>query len=85
MKLIYCKSCHDIFRLWFEKRTCKCGKSGGWYLSGLNAEIWGDALPLGIDNYSFLAATMNQPKEDAGKGATFEAFVIPAKCKTVRQ
>lgn len=84
MKLIYCKSCHDILRLWFEDRTCKCGKSGGKYVDRLNAQIWGDALPLGIDNYSFKWATTNQYQEDGGVGTPFTAFVIPKNCKTVR-
>lgn len=83
MKLIYCTHCDDIVKLTHEPRTCECGRSGGRYFSdGLNAEIWGDAVPLGIANPSFAEALKNRPKS-GHQGSRFEAFVIPEECSTV--
>jgi hypothetical protein len=37
MKLILCKSCHDVVRLQSEPRLCKCHASGGCYLDDIRA------------------------------------------------
>ena len=82
MKLLYCKKCGDIFSLRFEMRQCVCGSTGGRYTSnGLNSEVWGSALPLGITNSSFSWARANQP--ESGLGSELNAFVIPKNCDTV--
>jgi hypothetical protein len=87
MKLIYCKKCGDIIKLGMEKdsSTCQCGASGGYYLKdGLHAEIWGDAIPLGIDNNSFESALLRRNLlDDIAGGVFFDAFVIPKICDTV--
>jgi len=86
MKLIYCKKCGDIVKLGMEKdsSTCQCGASGGYYLKdGLHAEIWGDAIPLGIDNNSFESALLRRNFLDIAGGVFFDAFVIPKICDTV--
>ena len=83
MKFIFCPHCHDIRRLFHGTVTsCQCGKSSGQYLAdGVQAKLWGDAIPLGILNDSFVAAVRARPEE--GKGERFEAFVIPRDCPTV--
>lgn len=81
VKLIYCKNCHDIVRLFYEERCCKCGACHGKYLDELNAEINGSAIPIGFDNIDFVHAVCHQPK--AGDGELFTAFVIPKKCSTI--
>ena len=82
MKLIFCPDCQDIVRLTTEKKTCACGKSGGYYLiDGINATVWGIAVPIGFSNDSFITALKHRPKE--GLGARFEAFVIPETCDTI--
>lgn len=83
MKLIYCPKCNDVFRLFYEKRTCKCGKSSGWYNDVLYAYISGDAIPLGFDNAEFRRAIEERPGDGLGK--MFSAFVIPKKCATVER
>jgi hypothetical protein len=83
MKLIYCPECHDLVRLFFEHRTCKCGESGGMYKeNGLNAILDGKAIPIGFDNFSFVDVLEFRPKS-GDRGKAFAAFVIPEKCKTV--
>jgi len=84
MKLIFCKECNDTFRLFYEKRQCKCGLSGGQYLDKINAIYWGEAIPLGFNNKEFAIALNNQPKEE-GRGLIFESFVIPEKCSTFKK
>lgn len=32
MKLLFCRACGDIVRLWSENRSCRCGKSRGRYV-----------------------------------------------------
>ena len=82
MKLILCEHCKDVVALRLENRKCFCGRCGGAYLKdGLNALIWGDCIPLGFENISFISALKNQP--DNGMGRRFEAFVIPKECNTI--
>jgi hypothetical protein len=83
MKLIFCTECHDIIRLTKVSHTCTCGKSRGIYLDDVQAEYYGPAVPLGIDNTSFINAVMNQP--DRGMGKLFTGFVIPVECKTFKK
>ena len=84
MKLLYCPSCYDIRKLHLNRLTfCKCGISSGMYIDDLNAVYHGCAIPIGIDNCSFLYATINRP--DEGEGETFEAFVIHHECPTVKE
>ena len=81
MKLIYCPHCGDVLRLYYVARSCRRGKSGGYYRDRLNAVISGAAIPFGFANEDFAAALMEQPKEGAGR--LFTAFIIPKKCDTV--
>lgn len=84
MKLIFCPICEDIVKLRKYLRKCDCGESGGYYLAdGINAELTGEAVPLGIGNSTFITALRNRPM--SGNGQRFEAFVIPKICLTVRQ
>lgn len=81
MKLIFCPKCGDLFKLSQSTKKCLCKKSYGKYLDGLNAEIGGNAVPVGINNISFLEALYKRPLD--GEGSRFEAFVIPVRCETV--
>lgn len=81
MKLIFCPECSDIVRLFSMKRYCRCYASWGRYVDDLNAEIFGKAMAIGIDNITFKDALKNQPEED--NGPRFIAFVFPRKCPTV--
>ena len=82
MKLILCTKCQDVVRLTHERRECECGRCWGRYVDGLNAVINKESIPLGFDNYSFTRALKNRPK--SGWGETFDAFVIPEECGTVK-
>jgi len=85
MKLIFCPKCFDVFRIYQKiTRECRCGKSWGTYIDNLNATYGGNAVPLGISNFSFTNALGNQPT-NGGAGKKFEAFVIPKKCKTFKK
>lgn len=87
MKLIYCPKCQDVRKLDYKPVVCNCGASRGWYHSdGLHADITGEAIPLGFDNFSFRRALVRKAEDRWGKdgqGAVFEAFVIPKDCSTV--
>ena len=84
MKLIYCPSCHDVLKLQAGDRKCWCGASWGTYHgNGVNVTIGGRAVPLGIDNLSFLNALAHRPAD--GLGRTFTAFVIPKYCDHIEQ
>jgi hypothetical protein len=82
MKLIYCPKCHDVVRGMMEPRKCACGSSGLQYTDSLNAVYWGEAVPLGFANSSFVDALGRQPEEGGGK--LFTAFVIPKNCPTFK-
>lgn len=82
MKLIYCRKCKDVVRLFPGKvRKCRCGSSSGKYTDGRNAWYKGDrAVPLGIVGYDLLLSIALQP--DSGRGTPINAFVIPKECET---
>ena len=82
MKLLYCKSCNDLFSLNIDNRTCQCGETGGHYKDNkLDIVIYGHAVPVGINNNFFLTAVDIQ--NDYGEGIPIEAFVMPKNCPTV--
>ena len=81
MKLIYCKVCRDILAIRLRPRVCQCRQSGCQYVDSINAEIWGEAVPLGFLNDSFIEALKGRPERGLGK--RFTAFVIPEECDTV--
>ena len=85
MKLILCTECHDVFKLDYKERRCKCGRTWGMYEdNGLWAQYSGDtAVPLGFANSSLVKAIDNQPQE--GMGEEFVAFVIPIECPTMEK
>ena len=75
MKLLYCKNCHDIIKLLYTPRFCRCGKTGGEYLNVLDIAVYGEkelAVPFGIHNSSFYKELEN-----------ILAFFIPKKCRKV--
>jgi len=49
----------------------------------LNAEIYGPCVPLGFNNFSFMAAVERQPEK--GPGKEFVAFVIEKDCPTIKR
>jgi hypothetical protein len=85
MKLIFCPKCSDVVKLSTKGlRRCECGKASGQYeKDGLNATISGTAIPLGFANSSLTKALQNRPEN--GLGQTFEAFVIPKTCPTIKE
>ena len=82
MKLLFCNSCNDTFRLFVDSpTTCRCGATQGQYEEdGVHAWFTGPATPLGFANRSFVQALGNQPQQ--GPGRTFTAFVIEKDCPT---
>jgi hypothetical protein len=89
MKLLFCKNCEDLYRLFPSEhfRFCKCGKTGGKYINDLDAVYFekeeGIVVPLGLDNDKFHFAINHQRYE--GQGNMFDAFVIPIKCRTFKK
>jgi len=49
MKLLHCKDCDDIVRIYSEWRACKCGKSKARYINDTHAQLTGPCRALGID------------------------------------
>jgi len=83
MKLIFCPECGDVRALNYEITLCNCQNSGGQYIDNINAEIWGNAIPLGFRVRDFRQAIANQPLE--GMGREFLAFIIPMNCSSVER
>jgi hypothetical protein len=83
VKLVFCSKCQDVYKLDFERRTCKCGQTWGQYAEdGLHATFGGiSAYPLGFNNMSLITAVAFQPTQ--GVGQRFESFVIPKLCETM--
>jgi hypothetical protein len=77
MKIIYCMSCGDLFRLEFEKKDCKCGRSSGQYTTSEMAKFSGDALPIGIANPDLETAARRFPRKTTGIRAWVDG---PVEC-----
>ena len=74
MKLLYCKNCESVFNLTNRLKKCSCGETKGKYVD--NRRAWYDginAIPIGINNYSFDLAVKNQ--KNTGEGNLFKAFI----------
>lgn len=56
--------------------------SSGKYTDSLYADVYGDGVPLGIDNKAFTRALVQRPER--GMGSEFTAFVIPKEVHTIR-
>ncbi len=57
MKLLFCPICTDIVKLDYAERSCKCGRSSGFYhKDGWHATVSGEAVCLGIHNPDFAKA-----------------------------
>jgi hypothetical protein len=80
MKLMYCAHCHDIVKLFPEKRSCKCGKSWGHYLDDNSTTVQTfPSLSLGIANPDFngaVAAWQEDPKAWS-PSITMRAWINP--------
>lgn len=60
MKLLFCLKCHDLFKLQYFKRSCKCGKVIGWYKNNSEAIVNGKGLSLAIDNNDLAKIIINE-------------------------
>jgi len=87
MKLLFCRSCHDIIALLPTlTRRCICGQCAGRYTDNVNAEVEGDCIVLGIGNKSLVHAMREHAKHgdlDTGLGRRFDAFILPDGAPTV--
>lgn len=77
MKLLFCPKCQDIFSLKQDKCFCSCKASAGHYDDKINTTYYGDAIPIGINNSSFVNALSVEVDNKIDWGVGFEAFVIP--------
>lgn len=59
MKLLLCPKCFDIFKLDYEKRSCKCGEVTGRYLNEIDAITNGKGISLAIGSGSIANAKLN--------------------------
>jgi len=85
MKFIFCPNCNHFLQLEVNNlTTCNCGESMGMYQGdGINTVYWGSAIPIGVNNHSFVQVLTRQPKQ--GQGKKFEAFVISKNCPTFKR
>jgi hypothetical protein len=77
MKLLFCVHCHDIVRLFSDRRSCKCGKSWGQYLADNSTTVQTDrSLSIAFANPDFTAAVEAFVKD---RGANRSGF-SPVLC-----
>lgn len=88
MKLVYCPMCQDLYKMPVatKSKSCMCGLSWGRYLKDKkHAVIGGFAIPVGIDNKSFVKAIKKRHELlYFSIPHPFEAFLIPKICTTVK-
>ena len=63
MKLIYCVECRSMVVLNYDKKTCPCGLSFGYYKDQSNAVFGGLATPVGIANPDLIDAARRFPRK----------------------
>ena len=56
MKLLFCDTCCDVFKLDIEQRSCKCGKVVGRYVDNVKATSNGEGYSIAIGNGSLVLA-----------------------------
>jgi len=81
MKLMYCAHCHDIVKLFPEKRSCKCGKSWGHYIEDDSTTVQTfPSLSIGIANPDFTAAmrAWDAAPRTFSPDITMRAWINPA-------
>ena len=83
MKLGYCISCKDMFKLTKNVRGCSCGKCSGRLRGHEFAIVLGPIKVIGINEGSFQYAIDNQPNK--GPGKEFVAYVLPHINKNVQK
>ena len=49
VKLLHCRECDDVVRIYLEWRTCHCQKSKGRYINDTHVQLSGPCRALGID------------------------------------
>ena len=80
MKLLFCGHCHDIVRLFSERRYCRCGKSWGQYLPDNATTIQtSHSLSIGLANPDFQAAitTLMQERTHFAPVLSIRAWLNP--------
>lgn len=77
MRLLHCKSCGDVVRLFKsdEDRHCFCGRTFGRLLPTYHPFHEGDGIVLGVNERNLAKAIAQQPM--AGNGPRFYAYVMP--------
>ena len=73
MKLLFCMTCWDVFKLDLEPRTCKCGLVTGHYLANEHDAVTnGKGISLAIGNGSLQAAIGSMLADTKYPGGTGE-------------
>lgn len=61
MKLLFCTTCHDVFRMTLKYRECKCGKVFGAYnADGDTVTVSPDSVIVGVYN-TFWTSLISNP------------------------
>lgn len=61
MKLLYCPTCHDIYNIKHEPKTCLCGATSGMYRSdGLTVDVGGDDVICTAMKYNIESSTLEE-------------------------
>jgi hypothetical protein len=77
---MYCAHCHDIVKLFPEKRSCMCGKSWGHYLDvATTVQTW-PSMSIGLANPDFAAArqTFAEDPNTFSPVLSIRAWINPA-------
>jgi len=84
MKLIFCPQCLDVRKVYKEKTYCLCGISWAQYWgNGIDISIGGKAIPIGIQNKSFVAALTKRESVKYETNCEFISFVFTDNALTV--
>ena len=80
VKLLYCGHCHDIVRLFPERRACRCGRSWGQYLPDNSTTVQTPySLSVGLANPDFqeAVAVLMQNRDVFSPALSIRAWLNP--------
>lgn len=83
MKLLLCRACQDVVKIFSAWRSCRCGESQARYVSDNDVEFSGaDVMILGVSNTSLEHAVRTGGRDVV---VPVEAWMIPETSESIRR
>ncbi len=82
MKLILCPHCNDLFRMYLETRTCKCGSSFGKHINADDVIVSKDAIIIKMENQDIDECKIKCSKDEI---IGIRTWKIQNRCRKIKR